>query len=278
MAEHNYRKRIKHCTITVQIVNSSTTKVSDFKDIKAGTIFNGTKNEVLHKLKLYLKSIGIVGSDLSNIMIKANASTDVYNKDLVPFKPYRVDIVNFDEKANLAYFITVKYYITKLRKVPFRWSVNLKDENIFEKRLLQETKNNLSKRLEIANKTIEDIKLEEAIYKPFVEQVFKNVNNNNKDGVIPFNPPYETVIVVAPDIEALVRWEVIYDTDVRIKLKVKSILYRGKEIRIEPSSTELSESYVVSREYLAKELTEIYNSIKGQTEDNKNTNRGVKTE
>ncbi len=277
MAEHNFRKRIKYCTITVKVVNSQAGKVSDFEDIKAETIFNGTKNEVIHKLKLYLKSIGIVGSDLSNIMIKANASTDVYNKDLVPFKPYRVDIVTFDEKTNLAYFITVKYYVTKIRKVPFKWSVNLKGENIYKKRLLQGIKNSLNKRLEIANKAIKEIKLEEAVYKPFIEQVFKNVNNN-KDGAIPFNPPYETVIVVAPDIEALVRWEVVYDTDIRIKLKVKSILYRGKEIRIEPPNTELSESNVVSVEYLAKELTEVYNSIKGQTEDNKNTSRGVKTE
>ena len=278
MAEHNFRKRIKYCTITVKVVNSQADKVSDFEDIKAGTIFNGTKNEVLHKLKLYLKSIGIVGSDLSNIMIKANASTDVYNKDLVPFKPYRVDIVTFDEKTNLAYFITVKYYVTKIRKVPFKWSVNLKGENIYKKRLLQDIKNNLTKRLEIANKAIKEIKLEEAIYKPFVEQVFKNVSNNKGDGAIPFNPPYETVIVVAPDIEALVRWEIGYDTDVRIKLKVKSILYRGKEIRLGPPNTELSESNVVSTEYLAKELAEVYNSIKGQTEDNKNTSRGVKTE
>ena len=269
MAEHNFRKRIKYCTITVKVVNSQADKVSDFEDIKAGTIFNGTKNEVLHKLKLYLKSIGIVGSDLSNIMIKANASTDVYNKDLVPFKPYRVDIVTFDEKTNLAYFITVKYYVTKIRKVPFKWSVNLKGENIYKKRLLQDIKNNLTKRLEIANKAIKEIKLEEAIYKPFVEQVFKNVSNNKGDGAIPFNPPYETVIVVAPDIEALVRWEIGYDTDVRIKLKVKSILYRGKEIRLDSPNTELSESNVASTEYLAKELTEVYNSIKGQTEDNK---------
>lgn len=268
MAEHNFRKRIKYCTITVKVVNSQAGKVSDFEDIKAGTIFNGTKNEVLHKLKLYLKSIGIVGSDLSNIMIKANASTDVYNKDLVPFKPYRVDIVTFDEKANLAYFITVKYYVTKIRKVPFKWSVNLKGENIYEKRLLQDIKNSLDKRLEVANKAIKEIKLEEAIYKPFVEQVFKNVSNNKEDGAIPFSPPYETVIVVAPDIEALVRWEVIYDTDVRIKIKVKSVLYRGKEIRLEPPNTELSESNVASVEYLAKELTEVCNSIKSQTRDN----------
>lgn len=268
MAEHNFRKRIKYCTITVKVVNSQAGKVSDFEDIKAETIFNGTKNEVLHKLKLYLKSIGIVGSDLSNIMIKANASTDVYNKDLVPFKPYRVDIVTFDKKTNLAYFITVKYYVTKIRKVPFKWSVNLKGENIYKKRLLQDSKNNLTKRLEVANKAIKEIKLEEAIYKPFIEQVFKNVNNN-KDGAIPFRPPYETVIVVAPDIEALVRWEIGYDTDIRIKLKVKSILYRGKEIRLEPSSTELSESNVVNAEYLVKELTEICDSIKNHTRDNK---------
>lgn len=268
MAEHNFRKRIKYCTITVKVVNLQAGKVSDFEDIKAGTIFNGTKNEVLHKLKLYLKSIGIVGSDLSNIMIKANASTDVYNKDLVPFKPYRVDIVTFDKKTNLAYFITVKYYVTKIRKVPFKWSVNLKGENIYEKRLLQDIKNSLNKRLEVANKAIKEIKLEEAIYKPFIEQVFKNVGNNKEDGAIPFSSPYETVVVVAPDIEALVRWEVVYDTDIRIKLKVKSILYRGKEIRLEPPNTELSESNVVSAEYLVKELAEVCDPIKNHTRNN----------
>jgi len=34
MAEHNFRKRIKYCTITVKVVNSQAGKVSDFEDIK----------------------------------------------------------------------------------------------------------------------------------------------------------------------------------------------------------------------------------------------------
>ena len=142
---------------------------------------------------------------------------------------------------------------------------------IYSKReYYKNTTNNLLKRLDEANKAIKEIKLEEAIYKPFIEQVFKNVSNNREDGAISFKPPYETVIVVAPDIEVLVRWEVVYSKDIRIKLKVKSILYRGKEIRLEPSSTELSESSVVSTEYLVKELTEICDSIKNHTRDNKN--------
>ena len=267
MAEYNYRKRTKHCVITVNVISSPSVRGLDFKDTEPDAMFEGTKNKALHELKIYLKSVDIVGSDLSNIMRKVNATTDIYNKDLVPFKPYRVDIVTFDEKTNLAYFITVKYYVTKIRKVPFKWSVNLKGEGIYKKRMLQDSKNNLIKRLDEANKAIDEIKLEEAIFKPFVEQVFKNVSIN-KDGAIPFSPPYETVVVVAPDIEALVRWEVVYDTDIRIKLKVKSILYRGKEIRLDSPNTELSESSVVSAEYLVKELTEICNSIKNHTRDN----------
>lgn len=267
MAEYNYRKRTKHCVITVNIINSPSVRGLDFKDEEPDVMFEGTKNKVLHELKIYLKSADIVGSDLSDIMRKVNATTDIYNKDLVPFKPYRVDIVTFDEKVNLAYFITVKYFITKLKRVPIEGKLNLRGENIYEKRMLQGCTNNLLKRLEVANKAIDEIKLEEAIFKPFVEQVFKNVSIN-KDGTIPFNPPYETVIVVAPDIEVLVRWEVIYDTDVRIKIKVKSVLYRGKEICLEASSTTLSESYVAGIEYSVKELAEVCNSIKNHTRNN----------
>ena len=267
MAEYNYRKRSKLCVITVKAINKERAGLSDFDDIKNETIFKGTKNRILQELKSYLKSAGMTGSKYSDIMVRVNSTSDRY-KDSTSSKYHKVDLLAFNKNKKVTYLITVEYHITRLRKVPFKWSINLKGENIYEKRMLQGCTNNLLKRLEVANKAIDEIKLEEAIFKPFVEQVFKNVSIN-KDGTIPFNPPYETVIVVAPDIEVLVRWEVVYSADIRIKLKVKSILYRGKEIRIELPSTELSESYVVSREYLVKELTEICDSIKNHTRDNK---------
>ena len=270
MAEYNYRKRNKLCVITVKAINKKKAKVSDFDNIEnVEVIFEGTKNKTLHELKSYLKSAGMFGSKLADIMIRVNSTTDVYNKDLFPFKPYKVDLMAFNEKVNLTYLITVKYFIAKLKRVPIEGKYNLKGEDIYKKRMLQDSKNNLIKRLDEANKAIKEIKLEEAIYKPFVEQVFKNMSNNKEDGAVPFNPPYETVVVVAPDIEALVRWEVVYDTDIRIKLKVKSVLYRGKEICLDSPNTELSESSVVSAEYLVKELAEVYNSIKNHTRDNK---------
>lgn len=266
MAEHNYRKRNKLCVITVKVINKKKAKVSDFDDINAEVTFEGRKNKALQELKSYLKNAGMFGSKLADIMIRVNSTTDVYKHSTSSY--YKADLTTFNEDKKVTYLITVEYHITRLRKVPFKWSINLKGENIYEKRMLQGCTNNLLKRLEVANKAIDEIKLEEAIFKPFVEQVFKNVSIN-KDGTIPFNPPYETVIVVAPDIEALVRWEVVYGKNIRIKLKVKSILYRGKEIRLEPSNTELSESNVVSAEYLVKELTEICDSIKNHTRDNK---------
>lgn len=265
MAEYNYRKRNKLCVITVKAINKKKAKVSDFDDINAEVTFEGRKNKALQELKSYLKSAGMFGSKLADIMIRVNSTTDVYKHSTSSY--HKADLMTFNEDKKVTYLITVRYYVSRLRKEPFIWSVNQKGENILKKRVLQNTKNNLLKRLEVANKAIDEIKLEEAIFKPFVEQVFKNVSIN-KDGTIPFNPPYETVIVVAPDIEALVRWEVVYGKDIRIKLKVKSILYRGKEIRLEPSNTELSESSVVSAEYLVKELTEICNSIKNHTRDN----------
>lgn len=265
MAEHNYRKRTKHCVITVKAINKEKARLSDFDDIKNKTIFKGTKNRVLQELKSYLKSAGMTGSKYSDIMVRVNSTSDRY-KYSTSSKYHKVDLLAFNKNKKVTYLITVEYHITRLKKVPFKWSINLKGENIYNKRMLQGCTNNLLKRLEVANKAIDEIKLEEAIFKPFVEQVFKNVSIN-KDGTIPFNPPYETVIVVAPDIEVLVRWEVIYDTDVRIKIKVKSVLYRGKEICLEASSTTLSESYVAGIEYSVKELTEVCNSIKSQTRD-----------
>lgn len=266
MAEHNYRKRNKLCVITVKAINREKAKVSDFYGINAKVTFEGRKNKALQDLKSYLKSAGMFGSKLADIMIRVNSTTDVYKHST--FSYHKADLMTFNEDKKVTYLVTVRYYVSRLRKEPFIWSVNQEGENILKKRVLQNTKNNLLKRLDEANKAIKEIKLEEAIYKPFVEQVFKNVSIN-KDGAIPFSPPYETAIVVAPDIEALVRWEVVYSTDIRIKLKVKSVLYRGEEIRIEPSNTGLSESSVVSAEYLVKELTEICDSIKNHTRDNK---------
>lgn len=225
-------------------------------------------------MKSYLKSAGMTGSKYSDIMVRVNSTSDKY-KDSTSPEYHKVDLLAFNKNKKVTYLITVEYHIARLRKVPFKWSINLKGENIYKKRMLQGSVNNLLRRLEVANKAIDEIKLEEAIYKPFIEQVFKNISIN-KDGTIPFSPPYETVIAIAPDIEVLVKWEVIYDTDVRIKLKVKSVLYRGKEICLEASSTTLSESYVAGIEYSVKELTEVCNSIKSHTKEN--NSRGVKTE
>ena len=132
---------------------------------------------------------------------------------------HKADLMTFNEDKEVTYLVTVRYYVSRLRKEPFIWSVNQKGENILKKRVLQNTTNNLLKRLDEANKAIKEIKLEEAIYKPFIEQVFKNVSNNREDGAISFKPPYETVIVVAPDIEVLVRWEVVYSKYIRIQTK-----------------------------------------------------------
>lgn len=225
-------------------------------------------------MKSYLKSAGMTGSKYSDIMVRVNSTSDKY-KDSTSPEYHKVDLLAFNKNKKVTYLITVEYHIARLRKVPFKWSINLKGENIYKKMMLQGSVNNLLRRLEVANKAIDEIKLEEAIYKPFIEQVFKNISIN-KDGTIPFSPPYETVIAIAPDIEVLVKWEVIYDTDVRIKLKVKSVLYRGKEICLEASSTTLSESYVAVIEYSVKELTEVCNSIKSHTKEN--NSRGVKTE
>ena len=252
-------KRTKRCEITITGYKSSVFSPQSTSKADTKAAFVGTKNKVLRELKVYLKEHNVPKSTLSNIMDAVNSTSECYKYSKE--NSVSADVKAFNELTGIFYNIRITYNLSRLPKVAPRDRVNKKGENIYKKRILQECKNNLTKRLEIANKAIKEIKLEEAIYKPFVEQVFKNVNNN-KDGAIPFSPPYETVIVVAPDIEALVRWEVVYDTDTRIKLKVKSILYRGKEIRIELPSTELSESYVVSREYLAKELTEVCDSIK----------------
>lgn len=258
-------KRVKHCKITVTGYKSSVFSLQSTSKADNKAAFTGTKNKVLKELKVFLKEQNVPKSTLSKIMDAVNNTSYCYkysNKD-----SESVDIKAFNEFTGIFYNIRIEYNLSRLFKVAPKNRVNRRGENIYKKRMLQGCTNNLLKRLEVANKAIDEIKLEEAIFKPFVEQVFKNVSIN-KDGTIPFNPPYETVIVVAPDIEVLVRWKVIYDTDVRIKIKVKSVLYRGKEIRLEASSTTLSESYVAGIEYSVKELTEVCNSIKSQTRDN----------
>ena len=135
MAEYNYRKRNKLCVITVKAINKKKAKVSDFDNINAEVTFEGRKNKSSTRVKVLFKECWDVRFKLADIMIRVNSTTDVYKHSTSSY--HKADLMTFNEDKEVTYLVTVRYYVSRLRKEPFIWSVNQKGENILKKRVLQ---------------------------------------------------------------------------------------------------------------------------------------------
>lgn len=129
------KKRVKVCTI--EVYSEKTRLVSNISEKKsAEETFVGNKNRVLHDIKNFLKDANFNGSALSELLNAINRSSGGYiDKDVYSASSI---IKVFNSNTDLMYEFHISYNLNRLPNRPYRYSMNRKGENRYEKRLIQQ--------------------------------------------------------------------------------------------------------------------------------------------
>lgn len=124
------KKRVKLCTIYVY--SERTTLVSNISKKKRAGTFCGNKNMVLYGIKKFLKDVKFYGSALSELLNAINRSSEGYIDKNVYNASSIIKVFNPD--TGLLYEFDISYNIEDISRLPYRYSMNRKGENRYEKR------------------------------------------------------------------------------------------------------------------------------------------------
>ena len=129
------KKRVKTCKI--EVYSEKTRLVSNISEKKsAEETFVGNKNRVLHDIKNFLKDANFNGSALSELLNAINRSSEGYIDKNVYSASSIIKVFNPD--TGLLYEFDISYNIEDISRLPYRYSMNRKGENRYEKRLIQQ--------------------------------------------------------------------------------------------------------------------------------------------
>ena len=106
------------------------------KKKSAEETFVGNKNKVLHDIKGFLKDAKFYGSVLSELLNAINHSSEGYIDKNVYSASSIIKVFNPD--TGLLYEFDISYDIEDISHLPYRYSMNQKGENRYEKRLIQQ--------------------------------------------------------------------------------------------------------------------------------------------
>lgn len=129
------KKRVKTCKI--EVYSERTNLVTNIsKKKKPEEVFVGNKNRVLYDIKKFLKDASFCGSALSELMNAINHSSEEYIDKNVYSASSIIKVFNQD--TGLLYEFDISYNIEDISRLPYRYSMNRKGENRYEKRLIQQ--------------------------------------------------------------------------------------------------------------------------------------------
>lgn len=167
------KKRVKVCTI--EVYSEKTRLVSNISEKKsAEETFVGNKNSVLHDLKDFLKDASFYGSALSELLNAINRSSEGYiDKDVYSASSI---IKVFNSNTDLMYEFHISYNLNRLPNRPYRYSMNRKGENRYEKRLIQQYGGGRVGRYKLALSKVSTDKLIDLL-SPVIVEEFKSKMN-----------------------------------------------------------------------------------------------------
>lgn len=167
------KKRVKVCTI--EVYSEKTRLVSNISEKKsAEETFVGNKNRVLHDIKNFLKDASFYGSALSELMNAINRSSEGYiDKDVYSASSI---IKVFNSNTDLMYEFHISYNLNRLPNRPYRYSMNRKGENRYEKRLIQQYGGGRVGRYKLALSKVSTDKLIDLL-SPVIVEEFKSKMN-----------------------------------------------------------------------------------------------------
>lgn len=106
------------------------------KKKSAEETFVGNKNRVLHDVKNFLKDASFYGSALSELLNAINRSSEGYIDKNVYGASSIIKV--FNPNTESMYEFHISYNLNRLPNRPYRYSMNRKGENRYEKRLIQQ--------------------------------------------------------------------------------------------------------------------------------------------
>ena len=167
------KKRVKACTI--EVYSEKTRLVSNISEKKsAEETFVGNKNRVLHDIKKFLKDAIFYGSALSELLNAINRSSEEYiDKNVYSASSI---IKAFNPDTGLLYEFNISYNIEDISRLPYRYSMNRKGENRYEKRLIQQYGGGRVGRYKLALSKVSTDKLIDLL-SPVIGEEFKSKMN-----------------------------------------------------------------------------------------------------
>ena len=167
------KKRVKVCTI--EVYSEKTRLVSNISEKKsAEETFVGNKNRVLHDIKNFLKDANFNGPALSEVLNAINRSSEGYiDKDVYSTSSI---IKVFNSNTDLMYEFHISYNLNRLPNRPYRYSMNRKGENRYEKRLIQQYGGGRVGRYKLALSKVSTDKLIDLL-SPVIVEEFKSKMN-----------------------------------------------------------------------------------------------------
>lgn len=252
------KKRVKVCTI--EVYSEKTRLVSNISEKKsAEETFVGNKNRVLHDIKNLLKDANFNGPALSELLNAINRSSEGYvDKDVYSASSI---IKVFNSNTDLMYEFHISYNLNRLPNRPYRYSMNRKGENRYEKRLIQQYGGGRVGRYKLALNQVSTDKLIDLL-SDVIEIEFKSktsVNITNSSGLLIIYPR-EIVLSIAENLKIKLRFEQIRSDFFR---RYINVIYNGENTNFSlKEESEITEGSIEKALKLADKFDEICEIIK----------------
>ena len=188
------KKRVKTCKI--EVYSERTNLVTNIsKKKKPEEVFVGNKNRVLHDIKNFLKDVNFYGHALSELLNAINRSSEEYIDKNVYSASSIIKVFNPD--TGLLYEFDISYNIEDISRLPYRYSMNRKGENRYEKRLIQQYGGGRVGRYKLARSKISTGKLI-SLLSSIIETEFKSKTHIDVVTTSGLSITYPDKIVLTP--------------------------------------------------------------------------------
>lgn len=251
------KKRVKLCTIYVY--SERTTLVSNISKKKRAGTFCGNKNMVLHDIKKFLKDAKFYGSALSELMNAINRSSEEYIDKNINSVETTIQVFNPD--TGLLYEFDISYDIEDISRLPYKYSMNRKGENRYEKRLIQQYGGGRIGRYKLACSKVSTGKLV-SLLSDVIEKEFKSKTHIDVVTTSGLSITYPDKIVLTPAENLTIKLSL----EQRIKdffRRYVYITYNGEDVNFSlKEEDEITEESIEKALRLADKFDEICEIVK----------------
>ena len=251
------KKRVKTCKI--EVYSERTNLVTNIsKKKKPEETFVGNKNRVLYDIKKFLKDASFCGSALSELMNAINRSSEEYIDKNVYSASSIIKVFNQD--TGLLYEFDISYNIEDISRLPYRYSMNRKGENRYEKRLIQQYGGGRVGRYKLTLSKVSTDKLIDLL-SPVIVEEFKSKMNIDVVRTSGLSITFPWKIVLTPAENLTITLDFV-QTDKDWFRRYVHIAYNGEEVNFSLKEDKITEESIERALRLADKFDEICEIVK----------------